>query len=159
MFKAPTLVSLIVLTCSLAAGPSLAGGLGPIIHVAPRLDQKAIDIGPINPVKSKPTLITKDIGLSLSGKGDHPSPPPRSSEPKVMVSCSVSGAPPEMRLTNLGSVTIPAGTRIKWRIASSGLSGAAVFTSSLPAGRTALLGNVLPRDVPAATACSAAILT
>ena len=168
MLKITVLLLVIVAGLSPLA-PARAGGLGPIIKVAPRADSKAIDISgafespghmplikiPVNPVSPN------DIGGASTGKTNAATPNANVPGTVTVLECAVAGTPSEfpddLRLANAGVTAIPAGTRLKWHVKSPRLSGSAVFSAPLMPGKAALMQGVLRGGVPAGTACFATI--
>jgi hypothetical protein len=74
------------------------------------------------------------------------------------LTCAVSGTPSEFPddvvIANAGLVTIPAGTQIAWQIKAPKLSGVAVLSKALKAGKIVRLNGVLAGGVEAGTNCA-----
>src|SRR5690606_11438322 len=82
---------------------------------------------------------------------------PGNFKPRTM-ECVVSGTPVEfpndIRVTNLGSTAIPAGTKINWEVNPS-TKGNYELSSALNPNQSASLSNVLGGGLEAGTPCSA----
>jgi hypothetical protein len=112
-----------------------------------------------------------DLGIDFGGAAGNAGQPGKGGSTKVAVGtgpialnldCAVAGTPAEfpddLRITNAGSTTIPVGTQIKWRIKSPRLSGAAVLSAPLKAGKTVRIDGVLAGGLEAGTPCSVKII-
>jgi hypothetical protein len=75
----------------------------------------------------------------------------------VQLGCTVSGSPyaNDVRIANTSGGTLPAGTRIKWTVASPHATGKVTLTDALGAGESVLLAGALIVGPAAGTPCSA----
>ena len=74
------------------------------------------------------------------------------------IDCVVRGTPTEfpndIRLTNAGAATIPAGHKVRWVINAPHYEGIYTFGAALATGKNVFLNNVIPGGVAAGTPCT-----
>jgi len=73
----------------------------------------------------------------------------------LLLTCSAGGD--DVLVANAGDIDLPAGTKLSWKVKASGDKGLARLTSSLEAGETVRLADVLDDDVGKGTGCSAKV--
>lgn len=152
--------------------------IGSVFHNTDNANGGSVDISdvfhhtdddlPITLFPIDKSVTSQDIGLVVPGKGGvgtvkvgaGKATQTAATRDQVLVTldCAVAGTPAEfpddLRITNAGPTTIPVGTQIKWRIKSPRLSGAAVLSAPLKAGKTVRIDGVLAGGLEAGTACS-----
>lgn len=78
--------------------------------------------------------------------------------PGLKLSCIVGGTPTEfpddLFIANKGLVAVPAGTNVRWQIASLGLEGVATLQQTLKPGKSIGLRGVLEGGVEVGTPCA-----
>jgi hypothetical protein len=78
--------------------------------------------------------------------------------PGLKLSCSVAGTPVEFPddifIANTGTVAVPAGTKIRWHVASLGLDGVATLDRTLKTGKSIGLRGVLEGGAEIGTPCA-----
>ncbi len=160
-----------------------AGGLGDIFHPDPRDASPSVDVvdifdnggggvkGDIGNVfydgvtdrdlELDMHVKYRDLGLGLPNAAAGPTKVAiGGGRHKLLVAleCTVAGTPSEfpddLRITNAGAVAIPVGTQIKWKTQSPRLSGAAVLSASLEAGKSVRIEGVLAGGLEAGTPCT-----
>jgi hypothetical protein len=80
----------------------------------------------------------------------------------AVLKCVVKGTPSEypddLRIRNAGLSTLPAGSEVKWKVASAGEAGYVTLSRALRPGATLRVNGALDDGVEAGTACSAKVL-
>jgi hypothetical protein len=78
--------------------------------------------------------------------------------PGLKLSCLVGGTPTEfpddLFIANKGLIAVPAGTNVRWQIASLGLEGVATLQQTLKPGKSIGLRGVLTGGVEVGTPCA-----
>ena len=76
------------------------------------------------------------------------------------LTCAVpkTGAPRDLNVTNRANYALPAGTRIKWQVAGTGLSGFFALINDLPAGKQLIAEGILPAGAAPGSACTARVI-
>jgi hypothetical protein len=160
-----------------------AGGIGDIFHPDPRDESSSVDIGSVfhntdggvsgdignvfydgvtdRDLNLDMGVEVRDLGLVFPNAAGGPNRVVIGGDRHKLVvalECHVAGTPSEfpddLRITNAGTVAVPVGTQIKWKTVSPRLSGAAVLTASLQAGKSVRIEGVLAGGLEAGTPCS-----
>jgi hypothetical protein len=79
------------------------------------------------------------------------------------VSCQVAGTPSEfpddVTISNVGNVSLPAGTKIHWAVPSAQKAGVYVLTAALTPNHREMISGALPGGEQAGATCSASIMS
>lgn len=73
----------------------------------------------------------------------------------LLLTCSAGGD--DVLVANAGTIDLPAGTRLSWKVKASGDKGLVRLTGNLEAGETVRLSDVLDGTVAKGTGCSAKV--
>jgi hypothetical protein len=140
------------------AGNQSSGSGGVFPQPKPHIT-KIIDINKPDPVIHKVLHLFPDNNGSSNGNGGFVSYREAARiNPGLKLSCLVGGTPTEfpddLFIANKGLVAVPAGTNVRWHIASLGLEGVATLQQTLKPGKSIGLRGVLKGGVEVGTPCA-----
>jgi hypothetical protein len=150
--------------------PDFGGVFNPQPETKPRID-KVIDVTPEKPVIHGHIDITPDKPVIHKVLDLFPDSPATGNgggfityreaahiNPGLKLSCIVAGTPTEfpddLFVANTGLVVVPAGTKVRWQIASLGLEGVATLQSALKPGKSIGIRGVLKGGAEIGTPCA-----